>query len=309
MLKPRALKPGSRLAIVAPASSFKRDEFDAGVAEIIQLGFVPVFDDSVFAKGVPPYVAGTPEVRAKALRAAFADPSIDGIIAVRGGYGSVQVLPLLDVEEARRARKPFIGYSDLTAILSFLTIQCGVVAFHGPMIADRLSEHEAGYDRASFLNAVSRPEPLGELAPAGLDVIKPGEARGMLLGGTVTQLLATMGTKWAFDPPNEYVLFFEEVGERPYRLDRMVTQLRQTGLLARASAIVIGELNGCDEPGGTPTGRSVMAQVLADFPGPVIVGFPSGHTNGPAYTLPLGVSCRVVASGQPRLVIEDAAVE
>ena len=309
MLKPRALKPGSRIAVVAPASSFKRDVFNAGVEEITRLGFVPVYDDSVFATGVPPYVAGTPEIRAKALRAALADPSIDGIISVRGGYGSVQVLPLLDVEEARRARKPFIGYSDLTAILSFLTIQCGLVAFHGPMVADRLSDREAGYDRASFLNAVSRAEPVGELEPAGLDVIKGGEARGVLLGGTVTQLLATMGTKWAFDPPSGYVLFFEEVGERPYRLDRMVTQLRQTGILARASAIVIGELNGCDEPGGTPTGRSVMAQVLADFPGPILAGFPSGHTKAQVYTLPLGVTCRVVATGQPRLVIEEAAVE
>ena len=309
MHKPRALKPGSRIAVVAPASSFKRDEFDAGVAEISTLGFVPVYDDSVFAKGVPPYVAGTPETRAKALRTAFADPSIDGIICVRGGYGSAQLLPLLDIEEARRARKPFIGYSDLTAILSFLTIQCGSIAFHGPMLDQCLSRGEAGYDRASFLNAVSRAEPAGELAPAGLEVIKSGEGRGVLLGGTVTQLLATMGTKCEFDPPNGYVLFFEEVGERPYRLDRMVTQLRQTGLLARASAIVIGELNGCDEPGGTPTGRSVMAQVLADFPGPIVVGFPSGHTKQQVYTLPLGVSCRVVANHQPRLVIEEAAVQ
>ena len=152
---------------------------------------------------------------------------------------------------------------------------------------------------------------MGELAPAGLEVVRGGgDARGMLLGGTVTQLLATMGTPFAFDPPLGFVLFFEEVGERPYRLDRMVTQLRQTGILARASAIVIGELNGCDEPGGTLTGRGVMAQVLADFPGPILAGFPSGHTNGPAYTV---AARRVVpgrrGAGQPRLVIEEAAVE
>ena len=309
MLKPHALKLGSRIAVLAPASPFKRDEFDAGVREIQALGFVPVFDDTVFAKGTPAYVAGSADVRAAAIRAALNDPSIDGIIGVRGGYGSAQVLPLLDVDECRRARKPFIGYSDLTAILGFLTIQCGVVAFHGPMLDECLSRGEARYDRASFLSAVSRAQPMGELAPAGLDVIRPGEARGILLGGTVTQLLATMGTGFAFDPPRGFVLFFEEVGERPYRLDRMVTQLRQTGVLARASAIVIGELNGCDEPGGSLTGRGVMAQVLADFPGPVISGFPSGHTKGPMFTLPLGVSCRVIANRAPRLVIEEAAVE
>jgi len=244
-----------------------------------------------------------------AVRAAFRDPSIGALVAVRGGYGSAQILPLLDVDEARRACKPFIGYSDLTAMLSFLTIQCGIVAFHGPMIDRCLSRGDAGYDRASFLNAVSRVEPVGELAPAGLEILRAGEKRGMLLGGTVTQLLATLGTKFAFDPPPGYVLFFEEVGERPYRLDRMVTQLRQSGLLARASAIVIGELNGCDEPGGQPTGRSVMTDVLAGFPGPILFGFPSGHTKGQVYTLPLGVQCRVVAEGRPRLVIEEAAVQ
>ncbi len=306
--KPRALTPGSRVAVVAPASAFKRDEFDAGVEEIRRLGFVPVYDETVFAAGTPAYLAGSAETRAAALRQAFADPTIDGLIAVRGGYGSAQLLPLLDVDETRRACKVFVGYSDLTAILGFLTIQCGVTAFHGPMIDECLSRGEARYDRASFLNAVTRKEPLGELAPEGLEIMKRGDARGMLLGGTVTQLLATMGTACAFDPPSGYVLFFEEVGERPYRLDRMVTQLRQTGLLARASAIVIGELNGCDEPGGRLTGRSVMSDVLGGFPGPILFGFPSGHTRGKVYTLPLGVRCRVVADGPPRLVIEEAAV-
>ncbi len=309
MLKPRALSPGDRLGIVAPASSFKRDEFDAGIGEIRRLGFVPVYDESVFARHANGYVAGSPELRAAAIHHAWTDPSIAGVIGVRGGYGSAQVLPLLDPHVARRACKPFIGYSDLTAILSFLTMGCEVVAFHGPMLAGRLGKGEAGYDRASFERALRVPEPLGELAPPGLSTIRGGEARGMLLGGSVTQLLASLGTPYAFDPPAGYVLFFEEVGERPYRLDRMVTQLRQANLLTRASAVVIGELNRCDEPSGEPTARGVMADVLADFPGPVVFGFPSGHTTGPAMTLPLGVDCRVVADARPRLVIEEAAVQ
>jgi muramoyltetrapeptide carboxypeptidase len=309
MLKPRALKPGSRLAVLAPASSFKREEFDAGVAELSRLGFVPVYDDSVFAKGIPPYVAGSAELRVKAVSAALSDPSIDGIITVRGGYGSAQVLPFLDPEQFRRAGKPFIGYSDLTVLLNFIAIQCGVVSFHGPMLDECLSRGEAKYDRGSFLNAVCRPQPVGELSPGGLEVIRGGEAAGMLLGGTVTQLLATLGTPWPFDPPPGFVLFFEEVGERPYRLDRMLLQLRQTGILSRAKAVVIGELNGCDEPSGLVTGRGVMAQLLADFPGPVLIGFPSGHTKGPVFTLPFGVACRVIANGRPRLVIEEAAVQ
>ena len=307
MLKPRAVRPGDRLAVVAPASPFTRDEFDRGVDEIRRIGFVPVYDETVFARRG--YVAGPPGVRAAAIRAALTDPSVAGLIGVRGGYGSAQVLPLLDAEEVRRARKPFVGYSDLTAMLTFVTGHCGLVAFHGPMLAGRLGRGESAYDRQSLLRAICGPEPLGELTSAGVEVIRPGDVSGTLLGGTLTQLLASLGTPFAFDPPKGHVLFLDEVAERPYRLDRMVTQLQQTGLLARAAGVVIGELPKCDEPSGEPTARSAMAELFRDFPGPVLIGFPSGHTTGPAMTLPLGVECRVVADGSPRLVIEERAVE
>ena len=306
-LKPRPLESGDRLAVVAPASAFARDEFDQGVEEIRRLGFEPVYEKSVFEK--QRYLAGSPETRARAIHTAWQDPSIAGLIGVRGGYGSAQVLPLLDRALARRARKPFIGYSDLTAVLTFLTMGCDCVAFHGPMLAGRLSRGEAGYDRASLLAALSRREPMGELLAPGVETLRPGEAAGVLLGGTLTQLLASLATPFAFAPPAGHVLFLDEVGERPYRLDRMVTQLAQSGLLARAAAVVIGELPQCDEPGGIVTARAVMADLFASFPGPVLIGFPSGHTTGPALTLPLGVSCRVVGGSRPRLVIEEAAVE
>jgi muramoyltetrapeptide carboxypeptidase len=307
MLKPRALKSGDRLALVAPASPFGREEFDRGIEELKRIGFEPVYDDSVFERRA--YVAGAAALRADAIRRAWRDPSIAGVMGVRGGYGSMQVLPLLDRSEARDARKAFIGYSDLTSILTFLTIRCELVAFHGPMLAGRLGAGESRYDRQSLLATVCRREPVGELTAAGLETIRAGDARGVLMGGTMTQLLSSFGTPWAFAPPSGHVLFLEEVGERPYRLDRMVTQLRQTGVLAKAAAVVIGELPRCDEPAGEPAARAVMADLFGDFPGPVLIGFPSGHTNGPAMTLPLGVSCRVVAGPRPRLVIEEAAVE
>jgi muramoyltetrapeptide carboxypeptidase len=306
MLKPRALAPGDRLAVVAPASAFSRDEFDAGIDEIRRLGFVPVFDDTVFAR--ERYLAGPAALRADALRRALRDPSIRGIVAVRGGYGSAQLLPLLDRDEIRQAAKPIVGYSDITSLLTFATIHCGLVAFHGPMLAGRLGRGDAGYDRESFERALCRAEPMGELSPPGLEALRPGEATGPLLGGTLTQLLASLGTPWAFTPPDGSVLFFDEVGERPYRLDRMFTQVKQSGLLARARAIVLGELPRCDEPSGDPTARAVMRELLRDFPGPVLFGFPSGHTTGPAMTLPLGVRCRVLAGPRPALVIEESAV-
>jgi muramoyltetrapeptide carboxypeptidase len=283
-----------------------RAEFDAGVAELTRLGFEPVYDDSVFAR--ESYTAGPAALRAEAIRAAWRDPSIAAIVGVRGGYGSLQTLPMLDPQELRQSPKAFVGYSDLTSVLTFLTMNCGMVAFHGPMLAGRLGRGAEGYDRASFERALCRAEPLGELAPLGLEAIRPGEASGPLFGGTITQLLSSLGTTFAFDPPSGHVLFLDEVGERPYRLDRMITQLRQTGILARASAVVFGELPRCDEPSGDPTGRGAVATLMADFPGPVLIGFPSGHTVGPAMTLPLGVACRVVADRHPRLVVDEAAV-
>jgi muramoyltetrapeptide carboxypeptidase len=304
--KPRALAPGDRLAIVAPASPFSREEFDAGVQEIRRLGFVPVYDESVFAR--QRYVAGTAAVRAAAIHEAWRDPSIAGIIGVRGGYGSAQVLPLLDRAEAQRGCKPLIGYSDLTSLLTFLTLGCDLVAFHGPMLAGRLGRGAAGYDADSFLRALCRREAMGELTASGVEPVRPGEAAGVLLGGTLTQLLASFGTPFAFAPPQGFVLFLDEVGERPYRLDRMVTQLAQSGVLARACAVVIGELPRCDEPSGDPTARAVMADLFADFPGPVLIGFPSGHTVTPAMTLPFGVQARVLGGSRPRLIIEEPAV-
>lgn len=307
MLKPRALRSGDRLAIVAPASHFDREEFEQGVLEIRRLGFEPAYEDSIFEKRE--YLAGSAATRAAAIRAAWEDPTIAGLVAVRGGYGSAQVLPLLDPAAARRAAKPFIGYSDLTAMLTFLTVHCDMVSFHGPMLAGRFGRGDEGYDRGTFERALCHAAPMGELSPPGLETVVAGEASGMLIGGTLTQLLASLGTSYEFRPPPGHVLFLDEVGERPYRLDRMVTQLQHTGLLARASAVVVGELPRCDEPDSSMTGRAVMAGLLADFPGPVLIGFPSGHTTGPAMTLPFGVRARVVTGVRPRIVIEESAVQ
>ena len=308
MLKPHRLTRGSRVAIVAPASGFRREDFDGGVAELSRLGFEPVWEASVFERRV--YVAGPAEMRAGAIRNALRDPNIAALIAVRGGYGSAQLLPLLDPDEIRSARKAVIGYSDITALLSFVTLQCGVVSFHGTMLEGRLARGEAGYDRASFERALCSPEPMGEFDAPGVEALAGGEFSGPIAGGTVTQLLASLGTPYAFDPPQGYVLFFDEVGERPYRLDRMVTQLRQSGLLAKAGAVVIGELPRCDEQGNETTARATMAGLFADFPGPVLIGFPSGHTVGPQQTIPFGVRARVVGDRRaPRLVIEEPAVQ
>ena len=307
MLKPRALRPGDRVAVVAPASSFAREALDDGAAELRRLGFEPVYDESVFARAR--YTAGDASVRAAAFRKAWNDPSISALIAVRGGYGSVQLLPLLTTEEIRRQPKAFIGYSDNTSLLSWLTGQCGVVSFHGPMLEGRLAKGEDAYDRDTFERVLTQAAAAGIIDHPDLVVLRPGEADGLLVGGTLTNLLASLGTPYAFDPPVGHILFVDEVAERPYRIDRMLTQLRLSGLLSRAAGIVFGEMPRCDEPAPAgPAIKDVIRDVLADFPGPVLFGLPSGHTDGACMTLPFGVRARVAAGSQPALIIEEAAV-
>lgn len=309
MRKPRALRDGDRIAVIAPASPFSRDEFECGVKELRALGFEPTYDDSVFDRDGLGYVAGPPESRARAFMSAWTDPSIAALVAVRGGYGSVQILPHLDRALVTGHPKAFIGYSDTTSLLTWLTLQCQIVAIHGPMIEGRFARGETGYDRDSFTRCVRRPEPVGEISHDGVEVIRGGEASGVFLGGTLTQLTASLATPYAFDPPQGYVLFIDEVGERPFRIDRMLTQLRLSGVLGRAVAVVFNELPKCDEPGGTLTARSVVADLMREFSGPVLFGLRSGHTAGAMVTLPFGVRARVVTGTRPGLVIEESAVE
>lgn len=307
MIKPRALRPGDRIALVAPASPFSRDAFEAGVAELRRLGYEPVYRDSVFERRR--YTAGDPSLRAAAFREAWSDPSIAALIAVRGGYGSVQILPLLDEDDIRRTPKPFIGYSDTTSLLTWLTGRCGIVSFHGPMIDGRFEKGPAGYDPDTFSRVLTRPEPAGAITHPQVVALHDGDAAGVLLGGTLTQLVASLATPYAFDPPRGHILFIEEVAERPYRIDRMMTQLALSGLLSRASAIVFGEMPRCDEPAdGGPAVKDVLMDIVAGFRGPVLFGLPSGHTNGATLTLPFGVRTRVVTKPQPALIIEEAAV-
>ncbi|MGH9410564.1 MAG: S66 peptidase family protein, partial [Vicinamibacterales bacterium] len=295
--------------LVAPASPFRREAFDAGVVELRRLGFDPVFDESVFARARHGYTAGDARHRAAAFRRAWLDPSIAALVAVRGGYGSVQMLPLLDANEFRAAPKAFIGYSDTTSLLTWLNQTVGIVAFHGPMIEGRFAAGEGGYDRDSFTRVLMARAPAGLITHERVAAIRPGEASGILLGGTLTQLAASLGTPFAFDPPPGHILFIDEVGERPYRVDRMLTQLRLGGVIAKASALVFGELPRCDEPvEGGPAIRQVVEDLVRDFDGPVLFGLPSGHTLGAALTLPFGVRARLVTAPSAGLIIEEAAV-
>ena len=305
MVRPSPLRPGDRIAVVAPASGCALEELERGETELRRLGFEPVHSDAVLERGL--FSAGSADTRAADFMRAWADPSVAALVALRGGYGSAELLPLLLHLRPALEPKLFIGYSDTTALLSWLTCACNVSALHGPMIAARLAKGPEGYDERSFLSAV-RGEAGVELAPAELTTLRSGEAMGFLFGGTMAMLTASLGTPYAFMPPGECILFLEDVNERPYRLSRMLTQLRQAGVLARARAIIFGEMRGCDEPDGRVTAADAIREAMHDFHGPILFGFPSGHTTGPCWTLPLGALVRVVGSSSPAVVIEEPAV-
>ena len=305
--KPRALAAGDRIAVVAPASGFDRAEFDAGIEELRALGFEPEWEGSVFERAA--FTAGAPDARVGALEHAWHSSVVRGIIGARGGYGSVHLLPALEASRLEGPPKAFIGYSDLTSLLTFLTCQCGVVAFHGPTVAGRLSGGPARYDRASFLRVLTAAAPAGELETGvALEALTTGEATGRLLGGTLTQLAAACGTPYALTPWDDTILLLEDVNERTYRLDRLFQQLRLSGALSRVRGVLLGTFPGFDEPDGNITARDTLATLLDGVAGPVVFGFPTGHVAGAALTVPLGVRVRLLAGPTSRLVIEEAAV-
>jgi muramoyltetrapeptide carboxypeptidase len=305
-MKPRRLEPGDRIALVAPASGCAPEEVERGAVELRRLGFEPVHSDAVFARA--PFSAGTPELRAQDFLRAWTDPAIAALVAIRGGYGSVEILPHLQASSPAQRPKVFVGYSDNTSVLTWLTCQQGVPAIHGPMIDRRLAAGPAGYDQRSFLALLQGGAGL-DLQPEGVEALRAGEASGPLFGGTITQLAASLGTPYAFAPPAGCVLLLEDVNERPFRLHRLLTQLRLAGVFSRAAGLVFGEMPGCDDAGGLDTARGVIADVTRHFTGPVVVGFPSGHTSGPCWTLPLGVDVRLLAGAQPSLIVEESPVE
>jgi len=304
-IKIRPVRPGATVALVAPASPFARAEFDRGVFELERLGFKTTWDDRVFE--TDGFVAGTPALRAASLRDALMRTDVDAIMSVRGGYGSVQILPLIDSSAWTSRRTAFIGYSDVTSLHTVINQAAGLVSIHGPMLDGRLSRGPESYDPTSLLTSLLDHE-VGDVFAPGVTVLRDGDdVVGPVFGGTLTQLVGSLGTPYAFDPPAGHILFLDEVGERPYRIDRMLTQLKFAGVLARAAAIVCNEMPRCDEPGGSPTARDTVQAALAGFPGPVLFGVPSGHATCESVTLPFGVQTRVIAGRRPRVVIEESA--
>lgn len=300
LMKLPAVESGAGIGVVAPASFARPERIEDGKARLQGLGFAPRFMTNAMARG-PLFFAGTPEQRIADLHDAFADPASRVVMSLRGGYGSNHILRLLDLDLIRAHPKPFFAYSDLTGLQLVLLDRLGLPAFHGPMLAADFFL-EDGVHLDSFNAALAGAA--YEVGPAqGLRVIKQGEARGTLYGGCLSILVSLLGTPWEPDTTNR-LLFVEDVGAKPYQIDRMLWQLRVAGKLEGVTGIVFGEMLDCASPGAEPDLlEKVIASALADFEGPIAFGLRSGHVSRDNVTLTFGVEAELRAGDEALLRI------
>lgn len=338
LMKPPAVASNAAISIVAPASPAKPERIELGLAALCALGYAPKPKQNALHSG-PLYFAGTPEQRLADLHAAFADPDTSAVMALRGGYGSNYLLGGLNFETIAAHSKPFFAYSDLTGIQLRLLDELGLPAFHGPMLAADFCLAD-GIHLDSF-RAALRGEPYSVGSAEGMRVLRPGAARkavkGTLYGGCLSILVSLLGTPW--EPRTEgTLLFLEDMGVKPYQIDRMLWQLRTAGKLSGVCGIVFGEMLDCASPGaGAPAdtrapGERFLARwgevrsssaghgaapdlleqailgALADFEGPIAIGLRSGHVSRQNVTLTFGVEAELTAGDSARLHLLEPAV-
>lgn len=295
MRKPPALKVGDTIGVVAPAAVADALAVDASVRLLRERGYTVRVGAAVFRRDG--YLAGSDRERVDDLIDMFADPQVRAIVCARGGYGSGRLLPLLG--DALRApdAKIFVGYSDVTFLLTFFIQHLDLLAFHGPMIADFERQPQAMEELLAFLG--------GDRAGWNLSartVVQPGTAEGPMVGGCLSALVAALGTPFEIETAGR-ILFLEDVNEKPYRVDRMLTQLRQAGKLDAVAGVMFGEMAGCSaDPNEVVTVADVIARHFATSAYPVVMGVPSGHGQGTA-TLPMGLRVRLAG---PRLSFLEA---
>ena len=328
LLKPPALFSGARIAIVSPASAANPDRVHAGLAHLRALGYEPILSAHALGSG-PIYYSGNIAERLADLHAAFADPSIDAICCTRGGWGTAELLPHLDLDHIRSNPKPFLGYSDHTSLHTWITQQTGLVTFYAPMVSPDFAR-EDGVDSSSFTSALTATAPW-QLGPAdGLRLLRlaldlnrrtgavaetsrtePGASRleGRLWGGCLSILAESLGTPFA-PLPKGGILFLEDVTTKPYQWDRMLLHLRYAGLLEGVQAIIFGDMRQCVDAQDDVLLEGALLHALRDFTGPVCIGLRSGHVNTPNITLPLGVqvALELADPAHPVLHFLEAAV-
>jgi muramoyltetrapeptide carboxypeptidase len=303
MVKPNALKPGDVIGVVAPSGPPREKELAMGVERLEKLGFKVLLGEYVYKRWR--HLSAEDDQRVEDLHRFFSDRSIKAIVCARGGSGSARLIPHLDSKMIRKNPKIFVGSSDVTTLLLYLTQTCGMVAFHGPMAAPNFGKKPSALTDEYFLKLLTRKKPAKRMEIPGVKTLKPGTAEGTLTGGCLTILSLSLGTPHEIKSKGS-ILFLEDIDEAPYKIDRMLTHLKQAGCFKGVRGIVFGKMVNCQpKPEEGYILEDVILDVLSDFRGPILYGFPSGHGDENV-ALPFGVKARISDGG---VEILEAAVK
>lgn len=313
VIKPRRLKKGDTVAIIAPSSGADDKQFEKAVQNMTDLGFKTKLGK--YATAINGFLAGTDSQRVEDIHWAFGDKAIDAVWCVRGGYGLSRILPQIDYALIKKNPKVFIGYSDITALHLAIHQNTGLITFHGPVASSTFSD----YPRKHFVNTLMEPVVPDkiELAPDNVakgtllyktQVITKGTARGRLIGGNLSLLSALAGTPYGLKNTKGKILFTEDVGEKPYRIDRMFTQLKQSVNLRELAGIALGVFADCDAPDDkSQTVIDVARDQLGSLGIPVIYGLSFGHIRD-QFTLPVGVEAEMDTQSSTMTLLESGVI-
>jgi muramoyltetrapeptide carboxypeptidase len=309
--KPRQLKRGDTVALVAPSSGVSDAEFNRALQNIENLGLKVKLGK--YVRETNGFLAGTDDQRAEDLNRALADEEAAAVWCIRGGYGLTRILPKIDFAAIRKNPKPIIGYSDTTALLLAAHQAIGLVTFHGPGGSSFQSEYTRKHLTAVLMESAA-PHKI-ELSPEyasrndllyKTQVITPGKAKGRLIGGNLSLITALAGTPFALREVKGKILFLEDVNERPYRVDRMLVQLAQSVDLRKAAGIALGIFDRCEPPNdNSQTVIDVVRDLLGGLGIPVIYGLSFGHIRD-QFTLPLGIEAELDTQKAIVTLLENA---
>jgi len=290
-VRPAALRPGDKVGIIAPAGPVEPDALEAGCATLLRMGYQPFYLPSILDRDL--YFAGTVERRLNEFHEMFRRREVRAVICARGGYGCNYLLPHLDLGLIRRNRKIIVGCSDVTTLLTYLCDAAGLVTFHGPMAAGDFGRPD-GIDEHAWFAAVASGETHQRIFDArDVEPLAKGTGEGVLYGGCLSLLCASLGTPYEARTRGT-VLFLEDLNEPPFRIDRMLMQLKFAGKLKEVKGIIFGEMHRCGQRGAEDyTLQQVVMRVLADLRVPVAFGLKSGHVSSQNITLPFGVPARL----------------
>ena len=304
-VKPPALRPGDTVGIIAPASNIKQALLEAGCQALRALGYKPFYFDSILERDV--YFAGSVQRRVRELEEMFTRPEVRAIVCARGGYGANYLLDKIDLEKIKAHPKIFVGYSDVTTLLTYFADAAGLVTFHGPMVTKDFS-HSDGVNLLSWQAALGGKEEWSVDANTGVKPLVEGRAEGVLYGGCLSMLVASLGTPYEIHTEGT-ILFLEDLAAKPFQIDRMLMQLKLAGKLHGARGIVFGEMMDCVQSRDQDyTLEQVVLGVVGEMGVPVAFGLRSGHVTRGNVTLPIGVRAALnVSKGQVSLRMLEAA--